>query len=66
MEESLYNLAFERSVLSSIIFDPAQFDDFEAVLTPEDFYLAAHQEIFRSMLSLAHRDLPIDEEFVKK
>ncbi len=66
MEESLYNLAFERSVLSSIIFDPAQFDEFEAVLTPEDFYLAAHQEIFRSMLSLAHRDLPIDEEFVKK
>ena len=66
MEESLYNLAFERSVLSSIIFDPAQFDEFEAVLTPEDFYLAAHQEIFRSMLSLANRDLPIDEEFVKK
>jgi replicative DNA helicase len=66
VEESLYNLAFERSVLSSIIFDPAQFDEFEAVLTPDDFYLAAHQEIFRSMLSLAHRDLPIDEEFVKK
>ncbi len=33
MEESLYNLAFERSVLSSIIFDPAQFDEFEAVLS---------------------------------
>ena len=66
MEESLYNLAFERSILSSIIFDPAQFDDFEAVLTPEDFYLAAHQEIYRSMLTLAHRDLPIDEEFLKK
>ncbi|MDD2828576.1 MAG: replicative DNA helicase [Sulfuricurvum sp.] len=66
MEESLYNLAFERSILSSIIFDPAQFDEFEAVLNAEDFYLAAHQEIFRAMLSLAHRDLPIDEEFIKK
>jgi len=66
MEESLYNLAFERSVLSSIIFDPAQFDEFEAVLNAEDFYLAAHQEIYRAMLSLAHRDLPIDEEFIKK
>jgi len=66
MEESLYNLAFERSVLSSIIFDPAQFDEFEAVLNAEDFYLAAHQEIYRTMLSLAHRDLPIDEEFIKK
>ncbi|MDP1784926.1 MAG: replicative DNA helicase [Sulfuricurvum sp.] len=66
MEESLYNLAFERSVLSSIIFDPSQFDEFEAVLTADDFYLAAHQEIYRSMLSLAQRDLPIDEEFIKK
>jgi len=66
MEESLYNLAFERSILSSIIFYPAQFDEFEAVLAAEDFYLAAHQEIYRAMLSLSHRDLPIDEEFIKK
>jgi replicative DNA helicase len=66
MEESLYNLAFERSVLSSIIFDPSQFDEFESVLSAEDFYLSAHQEIYRAMLSLSHRDLPIDEEFIKK
>ncbi|MFZ2968503.1 MAG: replicative DNA helicase [Sulfuricurvum sp.] len=66
MEASLYNLAFERAVLSSIIFDPAQFDDFESRLNPEDFYLAAHQEVFKAMLSLAHRDLPIDEEFLQK
>jgi replicative DNA helicase len=66
MEESLYNLAFERSVLSSIVFDPAQFDEFDAVLTPEDFYLSAHQEIYRAMMALAHRDLPIDEEFLRK
>ncbi|MFA5216076.1 replicative DNA helicase [Sulfuricurvum sp.] len=66
MEESLYNLAFERSVLSSIIFDPSQFDEFEAILIPEDFYLSAHQEIYRSMMALSHRDLPIDEEFLKK
>jgi replicative DNA helicase len=66
MEASLYNLAFERAILSSIIFDPAQFDDFESRLNPEDFYLAAHQEVFKAMLSLAHRDLPIDEEFLQK
>jgi replicative DNA helicase len=66
VEETLYNLAFERSVLSSIIFDPAQFDDIEVVLKTDDFYLVAHQEIYRSMLSLATRDLPIDEEFLKK
>jgi len=66
MEAALYNLAFERAILSSIIFDPAQFDDFESRLNPEDFYLAAHQEVFKAMLSLAHRDLPIDEEFLQK
>jgi replicative DNA helicase len=66
MEEGLYNLAFERSVLSSIIFDPAQFDEFDTLLKPNDFYLGAHQEIFTAMQSLAHRDLPIDEEFIKK
>jgi replicative DNA helicase len=66
MEESLYNLAFERAILSSIIFEPAQFDEFEAVLKPEDFYLGAHQEIFGAMIALSHRDLPIDEEFIKK
>ena len=65
MEESLYNLAFERSILSSIIFDPGQFDEYEALLSTEDFYLAAHQEIYNAMLALSHRDQPIDEEFLK-
>lgn len=66
MEESLYNLAFERSVLSSIIFDPAQFDEIESLLIPEDFYLSAHQEIYRAMMSLTRQDLPMDEDFLKK
>ena len=43
MEEHLYNLAFERSILSSIIFEPSQFDELEMQLRVEDFYLAAHQ-----------------------
>ncbi|MBN2896626.1 MAG: replicative DNA helicase [Campylobacterales bacterium] len=66
MEEHLYNLAFERSVLSSIIFEPSQFDAIEAQLRSEDFYLSAHQDIFRAMQSLSRADKPIDEEFLKK
>ncbi len=66
MEENLYNLAFERSILSSIIFEPSQFDDFEMILKPEDFYLGAHQDIYRAITSLARADKPIDEEFLKK
>lgn len=66
MEESLYNLAFERSVLSSIIFEPSQFDELESKLNAKDFYLPAHQDIFVAMKTLVANDFPIDEEFIKK
>jgi len=66
MEESLYNLAFERSVLSSIIFEPTQYDDLEQILKEEDFYLPAHRDIYKAIGALVHRDEPIDEEFIKK
>ena len=66
MEESLYNLAFERSILSSIIFEPTQYDELENILKLEDFYLSAHQDIYAAIRTLVHRDEPIDEEFIKK
>ena len=66
MQDNLYNLAFERSILSSIIFEPSQFDDLSMMLKVEDFYLPAHQDIFKAMLTLFQNDLPIDEEFIKK
>ena len=66
MEESLYNLTFERSVLSSIIFEPTQYDDLEQILKEEDFYLPAHRDIYKAIGALVHRDEPIDEEFIKK
>ncbi len=66
MEESLYNLAFERSILSSIIFEPTQFDDLETILKEDDFYLPAHKDIYKAIAALVHRDEPIDEEFIKK
>ena len=66
VEETFYNLAFERSVLSAIIFDPAQFSEYETSLAPEDFYLAAHQNIYQALIALSLDDLPIDEEFLKR
>jgi len=66
MQETLYNIAFERSVLSSIIFDPEQFDELSTILKKEDFYLPAHQDIFYAMTLLMQKDQPIDEEFLKK
>ena len=66
MQDNLYNLAFERSILSSIVFEPSQFDDLSTALKVDDFYLPAHQEIFNAMMLLLQKDQPIDEEFIKK
>ena len=66
MQDNLYNLAFERSILSSIVFEPQQFDELSVALKKNDFYLPAHQDIFSSMLNLLQKDQPIDEEFIKK
>ena len=66
MQDNLYNLAFERSILSSIVFEPSQFDELSVALSIDDFYLPAHQDIFKAMLTLLQKDQPIDEEFIKK
>ena len=66
MQDNLYNLAFERSILSSIVFEPQQFDELSVALKKDDFYLPAHQDIFASMIVLLQKDQPIDEEFIKK
>lgn len=66
MQENLYNLAFERSILSSIVFEPNQFDELSVTLKQDDFYLPSHQDIFKAMLTLLQKDQPIDEEFIKK
>lgn len=66
MHDNLYNLAFERSILSSIIFEPSQFDELSSTLKKDDFYLPAHQDIFYAMTLLMQKDQPIDEEFIKK
>ena len=66
MQDNLYNLAFERSILSSIVFEPSQFDELSSRLKVDDFYLPAHQDIFKAMLTLLQKEQPIDEEFIKK
>ncbi|MEA2091639.1 MAG: replicative DNA helicase, partial [Campylobacterota bacterium] len=60
------NLAFERSILSSIVFEPQQFDELSVALNKDDFYLPSHQDIFGAMTTLLQKDQPIDEEFIKK
>jgi len=67
MEEQheYYNLAFERSLLSSFLFNPEKIEEFMDSIKPEDMYLPAHQNIFYSMNNLVSKNKPIDEEFIK-
>jgi replicative DNA helicase len=64
--DSIYSINIERSVLSSIIFDPEIIEDILGILKYTDFYHPAHQQIFKVMEDLSNNDLPIDEEFIRK
>ncbi len=66
MEEHLYNLNIERAVLSTVIFDPSQYEEIASRLKPEDFYHPFHQHLFAAMEELFREDKPIDEEFLKE
>lgn len=63
--EDTYNLAFERSILSSLIFEPAQFSEISKSLSAEHFYLEAHKDIYKAITNLVLTDKPIDEEFIR-
>ena len=64
--DNLHNINIERSILSSILFNPASFEEVAASIKARDFYLPAHKYIFEAMEECERTDLPIDEEFVKK
>jgi len=64
--DNLHNINIERSVLSSILFNPASFEEVASTIKARDFYLPAHKYIFEAMEECERADLPIDEEFVKK
>ena len=63
---NLHNINIERAVLSSILFNPASFEDVAAQLDAKDFYLPSHRYMFEAMEACEREDLPIDEEFIKK
>lgn len=63
---SLHNINIERSILSSILFNPISFTEVNNSLLKEDFYLPSHKNIFNSMIICDKKDLPVDEEFIVK
>jgi len=65
-QTKFYNENIERAILSAIMFDPAILDDIHLKVKKDDFYKPFHQIIYESYISLYKKELPIDEEFIKK
>ncbi len=54
------NIEAEQAVLGAIFLEPASLTMATEVLIPEDFYRAAHQKIFKVMISLSDKGEPVD------
>jgi replicative DNA helicase len=50
----------ERSALGSILIDNGVLPDVQDAVSPQDFFIAAHQAIFAAMQRLAAKNTPID------
>lgn len=64
--EQYYNIQFEKSILSSLLFTPERFKIYNKKLLIATFYMPIHQAIYRAMQELDQLEKPIDEEFLKK
>lgn len=54
------NVEVEESVLGGILLDPEAIGRVTDVLTPQAFYIKAHEEIYRAALALNQEDKPTD------
>lgn len=59
-------LNIEKAVLSSILFNPDEFEKIKKILKADDFSLSTHQKIFEIMEKLHQEEMPIVEEFIAK
>ncbi len=65
-ELELYSSSIEAAVLSAIMFDETSMDTVMYSLTPKDFYIPGHSNIYKIMMQLSEDGLPIDESFIIK
>ena len=54
------SLPSERALLGAILIDPASINDVVSVLSPDDFYVQEHKEIFNAMRELFDVSREID------
>lgn len=53
-------LDLEKAVLGALMIEKNILDEIIGIITPEDFYNEAHQDVYRTILELDRKDEPID------
>lgn len=66
MNDTLYALDVERSVLGAILFNPEILVDVSEIISKSDFYSKDHGDIFEAMVALRDKNEPIDDKFITK
>lgn len=61
-----YSEHMEVAILGTMLLDPVAVEDARAILRPADFFVAAHQLIFRAILVMAEKHIPIDTMTVEQ
>ncbi len=65
MQNHLYNLTYEKAILSSILYDPTKVEECREIgLKAHDFYLPFHQKLY-TVIELLYEDSIVDEEIIK-
>lgn len=64
--QNLYDLDMERSILSAILFSEDNIGEIYDLITPSDFYLKGHGDVYSAMVECLNHDEPIDLAFIKK
>lgn len=58
--DNLHSAEAESAVLGSLLLDNAIYDDVAGILKPADFYLSAHQMLYRQISDLLEDGKPVD------
>ena len=61
-----FSMNIEKAILSSILFNPDEFEKINKIIKVDDFCSAAHQKIFQVMENLYNEEMPIVEDFIVK
>ncbi|ANE34309.1 replicative DNA helicase [Campylobacter hyointestinalis subsp. lawsonii CCUG 27631] len=64
--QNLYDLDMERSILSAILFSEDNIGEIYDLISPSDFYLKGHGDVYSAMVECLNHDEPIDPAFIKK